>query len=103
MISENCWGKKYILDKPETKVYRDKCCIACQPGEYLSPSSNSCINCEPGHACKSTSRKISHIKIKKRLNRIAQNILIMHNLVPPSEDVLRMINFFAILFFLKNN
>ena len=76
MISENCWGKKYILDKPETKVYRDKCCIACQPGEYLSPSSNSCINCEPGHACKSTSRKISHIKIKKRLNRIAQNILI---------------------------
>ena len=58
--SENCWGKNYIsTNRPETKLYRNKCCIACQPGEYLNPNINTCINCEPGHACPSTSRKNS--------------------------------------------
>ena len=39
------------------KEYREKCCISCQPGEYLNKGINSCVNCEPGFACESSLRK----------------------------------------------
>ena len=67
--SENCWGKNYDPDNPNPldKVYRDKCCIACQPGEYLNQNTNSCDNCKAGHACPSTLRKISQTMNKESL------------------------------------
>lgn len=54
--SENCWGKLYNPDEPDpsAKIYRNKCCILCKPGEYLNKDINSCVNCKAGHACNST-------------------------------------------------
>ena len=59
MNLDDCWGQNFDPKEPSTKVYRNKCCIACQPGEYLDPKTNSCVNCEAGYACISTLRKIS--------------------------------------------
>ena len=56
--SENCWGQSYNPSYPLTKEYRKKCCIACQPGEYLNQNENRCVNCEAGHECRSTLRKM---------------------------------------------
>ena len=58
--SEYCWGQYYNPDQPNpsAKEYREKCCISCQPGEYLNQGINSCVNCEPGFACESSLRKI---------------------------------------------
>lgn len=67
--SENCWGRLYNQDDPDsnTKIYRNKCCILCKPGEYLNRDLNTCVNCEAGYACKSTYRNISQIFSKIEL------------------------------------
>ena len=60
MALENCWGREYNSNNPDpnTKEYRKKCCIPCEPGEYLDEMTNQCVNCPAGFACSSTAREI---------------------------------------------